>query len=122
MHYDYKHLRDGPQEMRDRFEKIGWRKVVAFQTRNPMHRAHQELTLRAARVLGRNTWLISLPLGWGLALAWLLERLATPPPVTRAMLGVLDHDDAIDPTASAQLLGVTLTSLDEMLTNCLSST
>jgi len=80
------------------------------------------LTLRAARVLGRNTWLISLPLGWGLALAWLLERLATPPPVTRAMLGVLDHDDAIDPTASAQLLGVTLTSLDEMLTNCLSST
>jgi sulfate adenylyltransferase len=47
-HYDFKHLRDSPREMRDRLKKLGWRKVVAFQTRNPMHRAHQEITLRAA--------------------------------------------------------------------------
>ncbi|MFQ5610034.1 MAG: bifunctional sulfate adenylyltransferase/adenylylsulfate kinase, partial [Woeseiaceae bacterium] len=53
-HYDFKHLRDGPQEARDRFEKLGWRKVVAFQTRNPMHRAHQELTQRAARDVEAN--------------------------------------------------------------------
>jgi sulfate adenylyltransferase len=51
---DFKHLRDGPGEMRDRFKKLGWRKVVAFQTRNPMHRAHQELTLRAARDVEAN--------------------------------------------------------------------
>ena len=53
-HYDYKHLRDTPGEMRDRFRKLGWRKVVAFQTRNPMHRAHQELTLMAARDVEAN--------------------------------------------------------------------
>ena len=53
-HYDFKHLRDGPEEMRDRFQKLGWRKVVAFQTRNPMHRAHQELTLRASRDVEAN--------------------------------------------------------------------
>ena len=49
MHYDFKLLRDSPAELRGRFRKLGWRKVVAFQTRNPMHRAHQELTFRAAR-------------------------------------------------------------------------
>ncbi|MFQ6007178.1 MAG: bifunctional sulfate adenylyltransferase/adenylylsulfate kinase, partial [Woeseia sp.] len=53
-HYDFKHLRDSPVELRDRFRKLGWRKVVAFQTRNPMHRAHQELTLRAARDVEAN--------------------------------------------------------------------
>jgi len=49
VHYDFRGLRDTPAEMRARFKKLGWRKVVAFQTRNPMHRAHQELTFRAAK-------------------------------------------------------------------------
>ena len=49
MHYDFKSLRDSPADLREKFHKAGWKRVVAFQTRNPMHRAHQELTFRAAR-------------------------------------------------------------------------
>jgi sulfate adenylyltransferase len=53
-HYDFRHLRDTPKELRARFQKLGWRRVIAFQTRNPMHRAHQELTFRAAQAAEAN--------------------------------------------------------------------
>lgn len=49
VHYDFKSRRDTPNELRSHFRKLGWDKIVAFQTRNPLHRAHQELTFRAAR-------------------------------------------------------------------------
>ncbi|KAG1639526.1 hypothetical protein G6F44_007746 [Rhizopus delemar] len=48
-HYDYVANRYTPTELRDHFKKLHWTRVVAFQTRNPMHRAHRELTVRAAR-------------------------------------------------------------------------
>jgi sulfate adenylyltransferase len=53
-HYDYRELRFTPAQVRAAFAERGWRKVVAFQTRNPMHRAHLELTLRAAKELEAN--------------------------------------------------------------------
>ncbi|KAF2275073.1 bifunctional sulfate adenylyltransferase subunit 1/adenylylsulfate kinase protein-like protein [Westerdykella ornata] len=54
MHYDYVALRYSPAELRLHFDKLGWSRVVAFQTRNPMHRAHRELTVRAARARQAN--------------------------------------------------------------------
>jgi sulfate adenylyltransferase len=54
VHYDFRALRRTPAELRARFVEMGWRKVVAFQTRNPMHRAHVELTKRAATEIGGN--------------------------------------------------------------------
>jgi sulfate adenylyltransferase len=51
-HYDFGALRQTPAELRCEFIRLGWQKIVAFQTRNPMHRAHQELTLRAAKQVG----------------------------------------------------------------------
>ncbi len=54
VHYDFRTLRPTPAKLREELARLGWRKVVAFQTRNPMHRAHQELTLRAAKEVEAN--------------------------------------------------------------------
>ncbi len=48
-HYDFVALRRTPAELREHFQSSGWSRIVAFQTRNPLHRAHEELTKRAAR-------------------------------------------------------------------------
>ena len=53
-HYDFRSLRLSPAEIRAEFARRGWTQVVAFQTRNPMHRAHVELTTRAASEVGAN--------------------------------------------------------------------
>jgi sulfate adenylyltransferase len=47
-HYDFCSLRLDPANLRSEFQRLGWNTVVAFQTRNPMHRAHFELAYRAA--------------------------------------------------------------------------
>jgi len=54
VHYDFREHRLSPAEVRQEFERLGWTRVVAFQTRNPMHRAHHELTLRAAKEVEAN--------------------------------------------------------------------
>lgn len=47
-HYDFQDLRLTPAQVRERLESYGFENVVAFQTRNPLHRVHEELTKRAA--------------------------------------------------------------------------
>jgi sulfate adenylyltransferase len=51
-HSDFPELRLTPRALREVFAADGWTRVVAFQTRNPLHRAHVELTMRAARDSG----------------------------------------------------------------------
>ncbi len=51
-HHTFRHLRYTPAQLRAKFRELGWDKVVAFQTRNPMHRAHVELTKMAMEEVG----------------------------------------------------------------------
>ena len=48
-HHDFLGLRHTPEQLRACFRQKGWRDIIAFQTRNPMHQAHFQMTLHAAR-------------------------------------------------------------------------
>ena len=56
-HYDFKKYRLHPETVKTKFKEMGWEKIVAFQTRNPIHRAHVEMTLRSMRELEANVLL-----------------------------------------------------------------
>src|SRR6202142_189076 len=51
-YYDFIELRRTPAQVREMLENMGNDNVVAFQTRNPLHRIHEELTKRAAAQVG----------------------------------------------------------------------
>ena len=59
-HYDFPHLRLTPAEVRQQFARMGWRRVAAFLTRNPLHRLQYETTQRGARAADAN--LLALPI------------------------------------------------------------
>ena len=48
-HYDFEALRHSPQELRDMFSRLGWRRVVAFHTTRPMHRMQRSICMDAAK-------------------------------------------------------------------------
>ena len=56
-HFDFNQLRDTPRSLREWLASHNWKRTVAFQTRNPIHRAHRELTVRAAAQVGANVLL-----------------------------------------------------------------
>ncbi len=49
LHYDFQALRYTPAELRQHFDKLGWRSIVAFHTSKPMHAVHYEMTMRASK-------------------------------------------------------------------------
>ena len=53
-HYDFLDLRHSPNDLKSLFKSKKWDKIIAFQTRNPMHKAHYELTKKAMLEIGAN--------------------------------------------------------------------
>ena len=92
------------------------RETRRFDLAGPESLPHRELVARAAAVLGREApRVIPLPRSLVHAFAAAAARLTADPPITPAMLGVLQHDDHIDPAPACAALGVTLAPLDETL-------
>lgn len=54
LHHDFRKLRDSPMELRHRFIKTGWKRIIGFQTRRPLHRREVNQTFRAARLAEAN--------------------------------------------------------------------
>ncbi|RMF81423.1 MAG: bifunctional sulfate adenylyltransferase/adenylylsulfate kinase [Nitrospirae bacterium] len=54
VHYDFKTLRLTPRDVRTYAARFGWQRLISFTTRNPLHRAHVEMTLRACREYNAN--------------------------------------------------------------------
>lgn len=95
----------------------------SYDLAGPESLSRRALTRRAAEVLGVPApVVISLPIAMGYLVAGLLETLSANPPVSRAMLGVLDHDDHIDPGPALAELGLSLTPLNQALRLCLVET
>lgn len=92
--------------------------AAAYDLAGPESLSRTSLVHRAARAVGRRTRVLSVPVGLGMALAWLLETVSRNPPVTRAMLGVLDHDDRVNTAPAVAALGITLTPLEVTLERC----
>jgi len=58
LHYDFKQLRMTPQEVRGTFKKLGWNRIVGFQTVNTIHRPEFEMAIRAMRKSRANLLLL----------------------------------------------------------------
>lgn len=84
----------------------------------PESLSHRDLVARAAALHGRRPRVVPLPLALVAGVAGIMERVSKAPPLTRAMLGVLDRDDAVDPREACRRLGLELTPLDETLRRC----
>jgi NADH dehydrogenase len=106
--------RDVRDAIRNASSAGGGRNLV-LDAGGPECLSHRNLVLRAARHWNNEPKIRSLPLGLARAGVGLLESLLPNPPVTRAMLDVLQHDDRVDPRPFCEKLGLTLRPLDTTL-------
>ena len=61
LHYDFMDLRYTPEQTKEYFKQKGWNTVIGFQTRNPLHRSHYELTRFALKEVGEEAKLLLHP-------------------------------------------------------------
>jgi NADH dehydrogenase len=87
----------------------------------PESLARRELVRRAASLLGNTPRFVPIPLALVRGFAALAERITASPPITTAMLDVLEHDDRIDPKPACDALGILLTPLDDTLRRVVAS-
>ena len=89
---------------------------LALDLAGPVSLTHRELVARVAETLGdAGPFVVPVPYGLVATFAAIAERISANPPLSRAMLGVLDHDDDIDPSGAARALDLVLTPLDDTL-------
>ncbi|MCP4022366.1 MAG: bifunctional sulfate adenylyltransferase/adenylylsulfate kinase, partial [Desulfobacteraceae bacterium] len=60
IHSDFIQIRKTPLEIRQTFQKFGWKKIVGFQTRHPLHRPQFEMTIEAMRKAKANLLLLPI--------------------------------------------------------------
>lgn len=87
----------------------------SFDLGGPERLTHRALVAHAAGLYGKSPVIVPIPIGLVRCMAAAFEKLLANPPITIAMLEVLQHDDRIDEAKSCEQLGVRLTPLDETL-------
>lgn len=60
LHFDFKQLRLTPQEVMNIYNRMGWKRVVGFQTAQPVHRPQYELTIKAMQQAKANLLLLPI--------------------------------------------------------------
>ncbi|MBW2490330.1 MAG: bifunctional sulfate adenylyltransferase/adenylylsulfate kinase [Deltaproteobacteria bacterium] len=60
LHFDFKQLRMTPQEVRRVYQKLKWKRILGFQTRNPIQRIQFEMTVKAMREAKANLLLLPI--------------------------------------------------------------
>jgi NADH dehydrogenase len=82
----------------------------------------RELVRRTAALTGNAPRFVPIPFALVRGVASLLERFTANPPLSTAMLDVLEHDDRVDPKLASDALGIALTPLDDTLHRVLGET